>query len=248
VRSAGGTTFDEELTPSTDPPLLEPPPTATLLGRIFAHRRTKRTVVSAPLLRMAEPAEPAEPPVEAVAAPAEVAAAPVPVAEDAPVPPWLVDEPEGVAAAAVAPPPVEVPVVEVPVVEEWPGAPDGSGTDAEPASPTDVMPVGLTVGIPGGTPAAVAESPAEVPDVSPDDVDGGDAAAAEAAGGDAADDGAVGEGAVVADADTTRFCAMCGGRVRADRDGLRCYLGHRLSPAHADAPRDGWLHRLLRRG
>jgi len=31
----------------------------------------------------------------------------------------------------------------------------------------------------------------------------------------------------------TRFCPMCGDRVPIDADGLHCYLGHRLSPAHA---------------
>ena len=59
------TSYDEEVTPDIDPPLIEPPPPATLLGRIFAHRRDDRTVVRAPLVRV-EP-EPEAPPAPAVA-------------------------------------------------------------------------------------------------------------------------------------------------------------------------------------
>lgn len=47
------------MTPATDPPLIEPPPAATLLRRIFAHRGGRGTVVRVPLVRVAEP--PAEP-------------------------------------------------------------------------------------------------------------------------------------------------------------------------------------------
>lgn len=34
----------------------------------------------------------------------------------------------------------------------------------------------------------------------------------------------------------TRYCGMCGDRVPIDADGLHCYLGHTLSPAHAVPP------------
>ncbi|HEV2890954.1 MAG TPA: hypothetical protein VGX28_11325 [Frankiaceae bacterium] len=72
--------------------------------------------------------------------------------------------------------------------------------------------------------------------------------------------GAGGEpGAVVAEADATdarpggtgratRYCGMCGERVPLDADGLHCHLGHRLSPAHAERRRGGWLRRLFGRG
>jgi hypothetical protein len=40
-----------------------------------------------------------------------------------------------------------------------------------------------------------------------------------------------------------RYCWMCDDRVPIAADGLHCYLGHRLSPAHAK--RRGWR---LRRG
>ena len=53
----GVTSYDEDLTPGTDPPVIEPPPAATLLGRIFAHRRDRGTVLRAPLV----PVNPPEP-------------------------------------------------------------------------------------------------------------------------------------------------------------------------------------------
>jgi len=49
------------------------------------------------------------------------------------------------------------------------------------------------------------------------------------------------------DARATRNCAMCGQRVPVDADGLHCYLGHALSPAHAEPPRRGFLRRLFGR-
>lgn len=44
------TPYDEDLTPEVDPPVVEPPPAATLIGRIFAHRRPPATVVQALLV------------------------------------------------------------------------------------------------------------------------------------------------------------------------------------------------------
>lgn len=93
MKGASTTSYDEELTPEIDPPVIEPPPAATLLGRIFAHRRSRRTVVRAPLVRVdpphtpAKPDEPAaepapEPPVDPANGPsADEFVAPVNVAE-----------------------------------------------------------------------------------------------------------------------------------------------------------------------
>jgi hypothetical protein len=78
------TSYDEELTPEIDPPIVEPPPAATTLGRIFAHRRSRRTVVEAPLV----PLEATAPAPDARAEPvAEPAPDPVPDPLPDPAPP-----------------------------------------------------------------------------------------------------------------------------------------------------------------
>lgn len=92
------TSYDEEVTPEIDPPLIDPPPAATLLGRIFAHRRPKGTVVRAPLVRIDVP----EPP-----APEPVPTAPEPVAapDPAPAPPVVAPlEPPATPPPSPAPP------------------------------------------------------------------------------------------------------------------------------------------------
>ena len=61
MEGATATSYDEELTPEFDPPVIEPPPPATLLRRIFAHGRTRPTVVRAPLVRVDDPQTPAKP-------------------------------------------------------------------------------------------------------------------------------------------------------------------------------------------
>ena len=150
-------TYEEEVTPEIDPPVVEPPPPATLLGRIFAHRRPARTVVQAPLVRLAPPA---------------------PVPTVVPDPPRPVTRPPAAAPRPVAPP-----------------APTPPPPPA-PASPA---------------PAPPAPAPTPPPAVA------------------------------------TRYCATCGDRVEVAADGLHCRVGHRLSPAHASAPRRGLLRRLFRR-
>lgn len=74
------TSYDEELTPEIDPPIVEPPPAATTLGRIFAHRRSRRTVVEAPLVPLEATAPAPDARAEPVAGPA-----PHPAPEPAPV-------------------------------------------------------------------------------------------------------------------------------------------------------------------
>jgi hypothetical protein len=103
-RRERATSYDEEVTPAIDPPRIEPPPTATVLGRIFAHRRRAGTVVQAPLVRVTEPAPPE--PVDEPVPDGPVTAEPV---ADEPVAP----EP----AAARAPDPRPVAAAETPAAE-----------------------------------------------------------------------------------------------------------------------------------
>jgi hypothetical protein len=111
----GTPSYDEEITPDIDPPQIEPPPPATLLGRIFTHRRQERMVVRAPLVRVDIPREPDEPPPAPSVEPAEPVAVEPLAAEPEPVEPEPEPEPEPVAVAEPVrePAPVQPSVTEV---------------------------------------------------------------------------------------------------------------------------------------
>jgi hypothetical protein len=231
--------------------MLEPPPTATLLGRIFAHRRGRSTVVHAPLVRV-DAAEPSAASVDEVP---EASAGREPTAEAGP--PGAAAsgaaggsegaagaEPERAAGAEseaaldvgfdvgwvpeVAPeePPRLAPVTPVSLLAPFAlvAPPPPAAMPAPPAAPTMPDPPTTPAGFAAAEPGQAPEPPPTAAEPSPDAANGDDA----------------GEGWI------TRNCAMCGQRVPVDDDGQRCYLGHPLSPAHA-APRRGLLRRLLGR-
>jgi outer membrane biosynthesis protein TonB len=167
--------------------MVQPPPAATVLGRIFSHRRQRRTVVEAPLVRLDPPPEPpapaAGPRPERVAEPspepvAERRTEPPPVPRVEPDPPRTPPAPPPRAAAPPDPP-------------RWMGPPEPPRPPAPPAPPA---------------PAPPRAAPAVA----------------------------------------TRYCATCGDRVPVAPDGLRCHLGHRLSPAHAEKRHRRWFRRRSR--
>ncbi len=121
------TSYDEEFTPEIDPPLFEPPPPATLLGRIFAHRARQRTVVQAPLVPVAGRTRGAPP--DAVPAPV----VPEGVREATPA-----AAPDGPDEEIVGPPVVGPPVVEPPVTAAVPDADGPRHSEPGAAAPAIV--------------------------------------------------------------------------------------------------------------
>lgn len=156
-----------------------------MLGRIFSHRRGRRTVVAAPLVRMDQD----EPDTTDEPAPADDDARPEPAPE--PAPPEVEPEVEPLVATEVA----------EPVAPEAPVAPEPQVAPEVPVQPE----------------APIVREVPVVPDVP-------------------------------VEAARTRLCRTCGGRVPVGADGRRCHRGHRLSPAHGERPRGGWLRRLFGRG
>lgn len=110
-------TYDEQVTPESDPPVFEPPPPSVRLSGILAQRPVARTVVQAPLLP-ADGDDPAHPGHLATATPAETpelveAAEPVLPAE-----PEALVEAVPPAPAAAAPQAPDVAEPEVPPAVE----------------------------------------------------------------------------------------------------------------------------------
>ena len=127
-------------------------------------------------------------------------------------------------------------VVAAPLVrvgEDEPGTTDESAPLAEDEAPEPAPPVEATRSdeVATGEPPEVPE--AEVPEAG--------VPLAEVPRAEMAVDG------VAVDEPRTRYCRTCGGRVPLAADGQHCHRGHRLSPAHAERPRGGWLRRLLGR-
>jgi hypothetical protein len=125
----------------------------------------------------------------------------------------------GVAAGVEAPP--EVTAEPVPDV--------ASGTEAEPDVATEPEPDVEAEPEPDVATEPEPEVATEAePDVAAEPEP--EVAAEAAPEPDVPDAGAVAEAPVEAGA---RYCWMCDDRVPLAADGLHCYLGHRLSPAHA---------------